>query len=196
MSTEPHPHLEEEYRLAIKADGARAAANITEIIVGSVRKAIESGKLDKVAAPKAGTVTLTPTAIAKKGDVNVFKVDESAGLVLGWAIICMESDKPYFDTQGDHIPEESMLKAATDFMLNSRILGDMHQTAEGGSVVFSMPWTADIASAFGYPNTTKTGLMIGVKPATEETLEKFRNGTYTGFSIGGVRVDDDPVEEA
>lgn len=124
---------------------------------------------------------------------EVVKVDESLGLVLGWAIICTDGGQPYFDTQDDHIPETSMLKAASRFMQNSRTLGDMHQTAEGGSVVFAFPLTADIASAFGLI-TTKTGLMIGVKPASAETLQKFRDGTYTGFSIGGRRVIDEDAD--
>jgi hypothetical protein len=33
--------------------------------------------------------------------------------------------------------------------------------------------------------------MIGVKPASEDTLTKFKDGTYTGFSIGGRRVKDE-----
>ena len=43
--------------------------------------------------------------------------------------------------------------------------------------------TTDIAKAFGL-DTEKTGLMIAVRPE-KEMLAKFRDGTYTGFSIGG-----------
>lgn len=124
---------------------------------------------------------------------KVAKVDDALGIVFGWAIVCAENGVPYFDTQDDHIPEASMLKAATDFMAHSRVLGDMHQTAEGGSVVFAFPMTTDIAEAFGMA-TKKTGLMIGVKPACADTLAKFKSGEYSGFSIGGIRIVDEEVD--
>lgn len=125
--------------------------------------------------------------------VEVLKVDEALGLVFGWAMICTENGVPYFDSQDDHIPEASMLKAASDFMQNSRLLGDMHQKAEGGSVVFAFPMTADIAKAYGL-TTAKTGLMIAVKPATDEVMAKFKSGEYSGFSIGGRRIKDEDAE--
>lgn len=159
-----HPLLEEEYAL----------------LAAELRKA-------------APAVAEKSTGAAFQGMGRVQKVDESLGLVFGWAIICKEDGKPYFDVQDDHIPEESMLKAASDFMQTSRVLGDMHQTAEGGAVLFCMPLTAEIASAYGITSKT-TGLMIAVKPASEETLQKFRDGTYTGFSIGGTRVQDEDAD--
>jgi hypothetical protein len=119
---------------------------------------------------------------------EVCKVDSSLGVVFGWAIICKQDGQEYFDLQGDHIPEDAMLEAATDFMANSRVAKDMHGKAEEdtlpGSVVFSFPLTADIAKAFGITTKT-TGLLIGFKPERADILEKFASGEYTGFSIGG-----------
>lgn len=123
---------------------------------------------------------------------EVIKVDTDLGIVFGWAIVSQIDGKPYFDVQGDHIPEAAMLKASADFMEHSRMLGDMHENDEGGNVVFAFPMTADVAKAFGITTKT-TGLMIGVKPLRKSTLEKFRDGTYTGFSIGGRRIVDDEV---
>jgi len=131
-------------------------------------------------------------------DAEVLKVDDTLGIVLGWAIICNtgvsiskgENGEPYFDKQGDHIPEYSMLDATTDFMLNSRKAGEMHWKNEKGEaigkgvVVFAWPMTVEIAKAFGL-ETKQTGLMIAMKPDSDEILEKFRNGEYKGFSIGG-----------
>lgn len=122
--------------------------------------------------------------------VDVLKVDDALGVVFGWAMVCTEDGEDYYDSQDDHIPEAAMLKAATDFMGSSRVLGDMHQKAEGGTVLFAFPLTADVAKSFGIECKT-TGLMIGVKPANEATLEKFRSGEYTGFSIGGRRIKDE-----
>lgn len=127
------------------------------------------------------------------------KVDEKLGLVLGFAIICKKNGKEYFDVQGDHIPEDSMLKAATDFMIHSRMAGEMHdrdennEVDEAGQVVFAFPLTTEIAKAFNI-ETPRTGLMIAMKPNDEAMLEKFRNGDFTGFSIGGDRLEDEDVD--
>jgi hypothetical protein len=121
---------------------------------------------------------------------EVLKVDESLGLVLGWAIICKKDGCDYFDLQEDCIPEASMLSAAVDFMQNSRVAKEMHAGEAAGSVVFAFPLTEDIAKAFGI-DTKTTGLMIAMKPDSDAMLAKFRNGELTGFSIGGHRIHDE-----
>lgn len=123
---------------------------------------------------------------------TIAKVDEGLGLVFGWAIICKQDGKPYFDVQKDHIPEDAMLKAASDFMQNSRIAKEMHVGDSKGTYVFAFPLTTDIAKAMGI-ETKDTGLMIAAK-FDPEVLAKFKSGEYTGFSIGGERGDDEEVE--
>lgn len=130
----------------------------------------------------------------------IAKVDDELGLVFGWAIVSKVDGEEYFDLQDEHIPEASMLEASTDFMLSSRVQGEMHfRTGEGevvdkGRVAFAWPMTEEVAGAFGV-DTHQTGLMVAVKPDDEAILDKFRDGTYTGFSIGGRRVLSEPVEE-
>ena len=116
---------------------------------------------------------------------QVLKVDQSLGLVLGWAIVCKREGERYFDLQGDHIPEDAMLKSATDFMLHSRDAGDMHSEVGRGTVVFAFPMTEEIAKAFDI-QTKQTGLMVAMKPDAA-MLAKFASGEYKGFSIGGSR---------
>ena len=129
----------------------------------------------------------------KRGYAEIKKVDEELGLVMGFAIVCNIDGEPYFDLQGDHIPEDAMLKAAADFMENSREAKEMHAGDRIGDILFAFPLTEDTAKA--YEITTKTtGLMIAMKPADDEILEKFRSGEFTGFSIGGLRVEDEDVE--
>lgn len=114
---------------------------------------------------------------------EVAKVDNKLGLVFGFAIVCKQDGKKYFDLQDHHIPEDAMLKSATDFMLNSRVSKDMHRGSEDGQVVFAFPLTTDIAKALDI-TTKKTGLLIAMKPS-KKVLAKFESGEYTGFSIGG-----------
>lgn len=116
--------------------------------------------------------------------VKLTKVDDSLGLVFGWAIISKIAGADYFDTQGHHIPEDVMLKGASDYMQNGAIAKEMHVGGEKGKVVFAWPMTADIAEAMGV-RSDQTGLMIAMKPDNDSMLQKFRDGTYSGFSIGG-----------
>ena len=122
---------------------------------------------------------------------KVAKVDSSLGLVMGWAIVSTQDGVPYFDTQGDHIPEDAMLEAATDFAKSARESREQHSRSGAGTVLFSWPMTADVAKAFGVETKT-TGLMVAIKP-DDAMLEKFRTGELTGFSIGGRRVVDEEV---
>lgn len=127
---------------------------------------------------------------------NFVKVDDGLGLVFGFAIICKKDGEDYYDLHDDHAPEESMLEAATDFMLKSRVAGDMHERDDednpvaAGNVVFAFPLTTDIAKSLNITTNT-TGLLIAMKPDDPKVLEKFKSGEYTGFSIGGSYVENE-----
>lgn len=123
---------------------------------------------------------------------EVKKVDPELGLVFGWAIVCKEAGEPYFDLQGDHIPEHSMLKAATVFAKGARMAKEMHVGGGRGTVVFMLPFTEDVAKSLGITNPQRTGLIIGMAP-DGEMLEKFKSGELRGFSIGGRRKKDVPA---
>ena len=113
----------------------------------------------------------------------VVKVDSNLGLVFGFAIVSTIDGEPYYDAHLDHIPDDAMLKESCDFMEKSRVVKEMHQGEQRGSVVFAFPLTAEIAKALDI-TTKRTGLLIAMKPAPE-MLARFVDGTYTGFSIGG-----------
>jgi hypothetical protein len=61
---------------------------------------------------------MSGTAI--QATTDLLKVDDSLGVVFGYAIVCREKDTDgnwvdHFDTQGHYIPEDEMLKASIDF---------------------------------------------------------------------------------
>lgn len=126
--------------------------------------------------------------------VKVSKVDERLGIVFGYAIVCKEGGEEYYDVQGDHIPEESMLRATADFMAGRRVAKVMHVGDPAGQVVFGFPITEDIAGSLGM-SVTKTGFIVGMRPDDSEVMQKFRDGELTGFSIGGRRIAETVVEE-
>lgn len=115
---------------------------------------------------------------------QMMKVNDELGIVFGFGIVCKVDGQPYVDAHNDHIPEDGMLNAVTDFMKNSRVAKEMHQGAPIGEVLFSFPLTSDIAKSLNI-ETVRTGWLVGFKPDGDEVLSKFRDGTYTGFSIGG-----------
>lgn len=137
---------------------------------------------------------------------EVLKVDVSLGLVFGWAIICKVDGEPYYDlgevaADGtrvqDHIPEDTMVKVAAEYMRGSRIACDMHERDKDGRVVkagtidFAMPMTTDLLKMIGVEKPAKTGLMIAMRPDSDEILKAFSDGRRTGFSIGGFRIKDE-----
>ncbi len=130
---------------------------------------------------------MTTEKVAKKvrHDCRVLKVDTSLGLVFGYAIVSKVDGEPYYDLHGHHIAEDVMMAAGADFMEKSRMAWDMHTEPEGGSIVFAFPITKETAEAFDLGEPSMTGLAIAMKPANEETLAKYADGTYGGFSIGG-----------
>lgn len=115
--------------------------------------------------------------------IEVAKVDAKLGLAFGYAVVCSENGEPYYDRQGDHIPESAMLSAAADFMANSRTAKVMHDGEPAGSIVFAWPLTSDVAKALDI-TAPKTGLLVAAK-FDAATLAKFESGEFTGFSIGG-----------
>ena len=108
-------------------------------------------------------------------------------LLFGYAMVSKIMGEDNVDLHEDYIPEDAMLKASTEFMNGSRVLKEMHTGGRIGKVLFAFPVTTDIAEAMGW-SVEKTGLAIGVKPASEEIMNKFRDGTYSMFSIGASQV--------
>lgn len=134
-------------------------------------------------------------------DSRICKVDSQHGLVFGFAIVCKNAGQEYFDLNIDddgervpeYIPEDTMLKAAIDFAKTARPGNEMHKGPDVGTYYFLFPLTTDIAKAFNI-QSSRTGLMVAYHPGDPEVLEKFRDGTYKGFSIEGKRVKIEEVE--
>lgn len=133
--------------------------------------------------------TATDSRFSHVAKVN--RIDKRLGIVFGWAVESVRKGERHFDTQGDHYTEEAMVADFADFMLKSRTSGEMHEAADG-DVVFLFPLTSELAKAFEI-ETERTGVMVGIKPSPA-VLAKFEDGTYTGFSIGGQRLEEEVVE--
>lgn len=139
------------------------------------------------------------SAITEKSFYAKFAgVSEELRMAFGWAMVSKVDGEDYYDLQDDHIPERALLEASIEFMQESRTAGDMHipegdSVKKAGSVVFAFPLVSEAAEALGV-TTKQTGLIIGVQIDDDEVLKRVKDGTYTGFSIGGQRIRDEDVE--
>lgn len=151
------------------------------------------------------------TKIVKVNDV--LNVDSEHGLVFGYAIVSKqrtghEGDfDDYYDLNIDadgvhkgkrvpeHITEDAMFKAAVEAAETGlQMAGNVqHAGDDVGSYYFMFPVTEEIAKALDW-QVTKTGLVVGYHPADDEVLKKFKDGTLTGFSIEGARVEYEEVD--
>lgn len=136
----------------------------------------------------------TPVSEQVKLNTKILKVDDTLGLVLGWAIICKQQQVEYFDLQDDSITEEAVLKGSADFIQHSRVAKEMHTGQPIGEIVGSFPLIEDVAKAFGIQCDTY-GWMVAMKPS-DDVLEKFKSGELTGFSIGGIVEEFEELEDA
>ena len=105
--------------------------------------------------------------------------------ILGWALVSTVDKKPYYDEENHHIPDDEMLRASLDYMLNSRRGLVNHRGGEAGEVLFSFPFTVDLCGAFeiGAP---VSGWAVCWRPFSQEIMDRAHAGEFSGFSIRGI----------
>jgi hypothetical protein len=156
-------------------------------------------------------VTKAVTKIVKVNDV--INVDAEHGLVFGYAIVSKTREshdgafEDYYDLNVDqdgvlkgqrvpeHITEDAMFKAAVDAAESGlQMAGNVqHAGDDVGAYYFMFPVTEEIAKALDW-QVKKTGLVVGYHPGDDKVLAKFKDGTFSGFSIEGARVEYEEVD--
>lgn len=114
---------------------------------------------------------------------NIAKVDESLGLVFGYAMVSKIDGKPHFDLHGHHIPDETILKSLFKFS-EKPVAKEMHSGEQIGEFVFMFPLTEEIAKSLDI-TAKQYGALVAMRPHNQDVVQKFVNGEYKGFSIGG-----------
>jgi hypothetical protein len=104
------------------------------------------------------------------------------------------------DLQGDIYDEETVEKAAHDFLEDVRIMGVMHEKFKGFGVPvesFIAPTDIILEKKAGKPTQEfKKGDWVMITKVTDDdVLQKIESGEYTGFSIGAVAQCEDIVIE-
>ena len=114
----------------------------------------------------------------------ILKADDEQQMVWGWASVITEDGVPVVDRQGDIIEADTLMKAATDFMMSVRTTKQMHSGGKVGEFVHSFPLTNEIAKAFGI-ECDKEGWIVACKVLDEEVWKRVKSGELRAFSIGG-----------
>jgi hypothetical protein len=145
-------------------------------------------------------VTTTPAyapgmdALTIAGTIS--KVDEDQRQVFGWASVTEVNGRPVIDRQNDMIDTYEIEKAAYEYVLNSRVGGEMHERVKKdapkqvGTLIESMVLTPEKIAKMGLPEDTPRGWWIGFQIAKDERGDKawdlVKKGKYTSFSIHGL----------
>lgn len=119
-----------------------------------------------------------------KGFASILKVDEEQRMVWGWAYVSTRKGELLYDTQGDSIRPEVMVKAASNFMLGPRTAKRMHKGEEVGTVVHSFPMTKEVCEALQI-KCDMEGWLIAMKVWDDDVWSDVKSGLLPGFSIGG-----------
>lgn len=157
---------------------------------GGVWKYEELGRIVK----RDGGTTVDNDELLIEGEIA--KLDDEQRQVFGWASITEINGEPVVDLQGDVIETYELEKAAYDYVLNSRVGGEMHERVgksspkQIGTLIESMVLTPEKIEKMGLPDTTPHGWWIGFQVAKDETgdaaWDAVKKGKYTGFSIHGL----------
>lgn len=127
---------------------------------------------------------------------EISKVDDDERQVFGWASITEINGEPVIDLQGDLLDTYELEKAAYDYVVNSRVGGEMHDRIgksapkQIGTLIESMVITPEKIEKMGLPPETPHGWWIGFQvdkgEAGDQAWSKLKGGEYTGFSIHGL----------
>ena len=145
---------------------------------------VKEGLLERSISAIIGAIMQHTLVNKSQEQATVIKVNDEQGLVYGWAYVSTEDGKLLVDTQGDSIEPIEMEKMATNFMLNSRNAKVMHKGENVGQFVHSLPLTNDIMKAFDI-YSDREGWIVAMKPNSDDVMNAYKSGEYTGFSIGG-----------
>jgi hypothetical protein len=123
-----------------------------------------------------------------KTEHEITKVDEDKQLVFGWASIGYRANgEVVVDRQGDVLDDVGEIeKSAYDFVVSSRVGGEMHIRKGVGEMVESFVSTPEKWTAMGIPpGTLPIGWWVGFRVTDGEVWKAVKSGKYKMFSVHG-----------
>lgn len=115
---------------------------------------------------------------------DVLKADEEQRIVWGWASVSTVKGELMTDTQGDVIEPGEMVKMANAYMNTARAGKVMHFGEPVAKMLHSFPLTKELGDLLGV-SSDREGWIVGMKIEDDTIWKMVKQGTFTGFSIGG-----------
>jgi len=121
-------------------------------------------------------------------NVRIIKSDLSEAKRLVYGVVAEPNS---VDTQNHTVSSDEIEKAAHNFLANFRRIDEMHDFVEGaGTLVESFITLTDMDMN---GETIKAGSWVIVTKATDEIFAKIVDGTYTGYSLAGLAILEEPL---
>lgn len=174
---------------AVAANPGKTAAAVGGVAVGGAAVTRARRTIPGQAPDPTMSYAKADGSLTWSGEFTKF--DDDKRLAFGWASIVERDGLPVVDRQGDLIDPEEIEKAAYDYVLKSRVGGDMHRrTAEDrahhvSDLVESFVVTREKVEKMGLPKDTPLGWWVGFKVHDDDTWAQVKKGGRTGFSIHG-----------
>ena len=152
----------------------------------------------KSSQPFAALIAQAQAAKKPAGDDDVGKgehVDFGVSMVIakqlpderkvwGWASVATVDGKAVVDKQDDVIEPGELRKAAHDFVMAGRPLGNMHTDVGVGRIFESVMFDNDLQKTLGI-DLGMEGWFVGFKVDDDGLWDKIKSGEQPEFSIGG-----------
>jgi uracil-DNA glycosylase len=158
-----------------ESDGSDSQGSY-EIVYSPIIQAGDTGDAEWIKWQTATTVSSDDATITM--NTNIYKVDEEQRIVYG---VVMEPN--ILDSHSDYTSPEEIEQAAHVYLVNSRVVGDQHSQQASADVVES--YIAPQSMHIGEQPVAAGSWVMGVKVHDDEMWAGVKDGSYTGFSIGG-----------
>jgi hypothetical protein len=130
---------------------------------------------------------MKPSGAAKALKVDIKKSDPDKRQVFGWMSVCTKDGEYFFDKQDDMILVEALEPAVYEYVLSSRVGGDMHVEKGVSRLIESMMFTKEKQDALGI-DLGQEGWWVGYQVDSPPLWEAIKRGERPEFSIGGAAV--------
>lgn len=131
--------------------------------------------------------TMRPEGVAKAMRVDIKKSDPDKRQVFGWMSVCTKGGEYFFDKQDDMILVDALEPAVYEYVLSSRVGGDMHVEKGVSRLIESMMFTKEKQDALGI-DLGQEGWWVGYQVDSPPLWDAIKRGERPEFSIGGAAV--------
>ncbi len=119
--------------------------------------------------------------------VQIKKVDADRQMVFGWASVSTRDGQLIVDKQNDIIEPHELENAAYEYVMHSRDGGEMHIKKGVAQCIESCVLTNEKQSAMGI-SLPHEAWWVGFLVNDADTWSKYKDGTYSEFSVGGLAI--------